>query len=463
MSFQDLMSRSFSRRDVLKMGGLGALSLPTITSLGRLGDHTLLASTEEYGGFLVKTRAEGAPYEVNDSVYQRFDAYNNIFDRMDWDKTLQAKIGPEIKPPDQWIADDKPGFHREDFAFMNAAWTVASSLGTDSSGSGNQEGLFQLDPLQPATMEYATKWDRRDMTDQDVTQMVKKAAKFYGASLVGIAPFDERWLYTGTWNHAGDRHPVAVSDAVEKPAYQKDGTLAIPSTMHWVIAMAFEMDADAIDNYPNQIGAAGAANGYSKMAFTAACLAEFIRGLGYNAVPMGNQTAASVPMAIDAGIGELGRHGLLITPKYGPRVRLAKVVVDLPLVLDKPITFGVSEFCDVCGRCADECPSEAISKGAKTWKGTTISNNPGVRKWYIDPEKCFSEWARLGFSDCGTCIRVCPFNKPQGWLHESTRILIGAQTGPLDKLLLNLDSASGYGKQADADAFWAEDAYIHTR
>ena len=71
-------------------------------------------------------------------------------------------------------------------------------------------------------------------------------------------------------------------------------------------------------------------------------LAEFIRILGYKAIPMGNDTSLSIPLAIDAGLGELGRHGLLITPEYGPCVRLCKVFTDLPLEPDKPIQFGVT-------------------------------------------------------------------------------------------------------------------------
>lgn len=469
MSSNDFFSTKFSRRDVLKMGGLSALALPAVTSLGRIGGNTLLASTEQYGGFLVKTRANGTSYQVKDSSYSRFDARNVIFNRMVWDKTLQAKIGPKEHAPDQWIADKKPGFAREDFALVRAAWTVASTFGTNAAQANDHGGLLSVEPLPPSDpfsagwLDYAKPWDHGDLSNADITKMVKKAALFYGASLVGIAPLDQRWIFSGTLGNTGKPHAIEITDAATKPAYAKDGTLQIPESMHWVIVMAFEMDPDAVKCYPTQIGAAGASNGYSRMTFAASCLAQFVRGLGYNAIPCGNMTGLSIPEAVDAGLGELGRNGLLITPKYGPRVRLAKVIVDLPLIVDQPISFGVSEFCDVCGKCAEECPSKAIDKGSRTWEGTTISNNPGVLKWYIDPEKCFGEWASLGFSDCGTCIRVCPFNKPEGWLHEATRILIGADTGSVDKLLLHLDSASGYGKEHDPDKFWDEDHFIHIK
>jgi hypothetical protein len=81
--------------------------------------------------------------------------------------------------------------------------------------------------------------------------------------------------------------------------------------------MAVEMDRTFIGSSPD--AAAGAATGaaYSKMAYTSFLLAQFIRGLGYAAVPCGNDTALSIPLAIRAGLGEAGRNGLLITREFG--------------------------------------------------------------------------------------------------------------------------------------------------
>jgi reductive dehalogenase len=234
-----------------------------------------------------------------------------------------------------------------------------------------------------------------------------------------------------------------------------------------VIALAFEMDPDGIDTYIGGPASAACGEGYSRMAYTSAILAEFIRALGYTAIPAGNSTGQSITFAIDAGLGELGRNGLLITPKYGPRVRLAKVLTDMPLVADKPISFGVEEFCNVCGKCAEHCPGAAISTGEKTWAPTydavQTSSNPGVKKWYVDTPACHQVWVEQGM-DCGTCIRVCPFNKPEGWLHEATRVLIGAKSGTLDNILVSLDDSSGYGEQKDPDEFWrTKEVFIHTK
>ena len=109
--------------------------------------------------------------------------------------------------------------------------------------------------------------------------------------------------------------------------------------------------------------------GYSKIAITTGSVAEFLRSLGYIGIPCGNDTALSMPYAIMAGLGEYSRMELLITPEYGPRVRLLKVFTDAPLVPDKPIRFGVYEFCLKCKKCVEHCPVQAISYDEPTWEG----------------------------------------------------------------------------------------------
>lgn len=88
----------------------------------------------------------------------------------------------------------------------------------------------------------------------------------------------------------------------------------------------------------------------------------------------------------------------------------------------------------------------------------------GVYHWPADGDKCFGYWAEGGHG-CYNCIRVCPFNKPQSWLHDATQILIGAKSGAIYKLLLNLDDASGYGpeKGKSPDDFFDQENFMHLR
>ena len=145
---------------------------------------------------------------------------------------------------------------------------------------------------------------------------------------------------------------------------------------------------------------------------------------------------------------------MLITPEYGPRVRISKVLTDLPLVPDEPIEFGVIEYCEKCKKCAQYCPSQSILWGARTTEPNDMSNASGELKWPINAESCFAFWARNEGS-CMNCIRVCPFNKPTGWLHDMVRWMI-KHTPWLDSFLVKMDDLFGYGKQEKAGKYWAD-------
>jgi epoxyqueuosine reductase QueG len=68
--------------------------------------------------------------------------------------------------------------------------------------------------------------------------------------------------------------------------------------------------------------------------------------------------------------------GLLMTPMLGPRVRIAVVTTDLPLVEDQRVPEdSVIDFCSICLKCADACPSSAISSGDR-------SEIDGALRWH---------------------------------------------------------------------------------
>ena len=133
-------------------------------------------------------------------------------------------------------------------------------------------------------------------------------------------------------------------------------------------------------------------------------------------------------------------------------MRISKVFTDLPLVPDKPVEFGVWDFCMKCGKCAENCPGQAMEYGDPGDKVHNISNNSGLHRWPVNAEKCFRYWTAMGTS-CASCIRVCPFNKTPGWLHDSVRW--GIKNTPwLNPLFIKMDDALGYGKQLSGDKFW---------
>jgi epoxyqueuosine reductase QueG len=128
------------------------------------------------------------------------------------------------------------------------------------------------------------------------------------------------------------------------------------------------------------------------------------------------------------------------------------VFTDLPLAPDEPRFFGVTEFCQTCMICAEDCPSQAIPFGVMTTEAPTTSNNPGVLKWSIDPEQCYRFWA-ANRTDCSNCLRVCPYNQEEGWHHNLVRA-VTKRTTMLNPLFIKLHQLVGYDKQASPESIW---------
>jgi epoxyqueuosine reductase len=382
----------------------------------------------------VNTVEKGAERYVTGTV-EPYDQKNEMFKRPFWDPKVQ-KLGEkfyiESVPP-----KDQPGYRLYDKSLVDASWTLENSFG--GSITGDTMGMYSWEALK-GFHDTPTQPGAKLSIDNPavVTRQIKKAATFFGASLVGVCSLDRRWLYSSAFVMTREGPKIKEID--------------VPEDINSVIVIAIEMDYDAISHSPTSPSSGAVGLGYSKMAFTAGLLAQYIRKLGFKALPCGNDTGCSIPMAIDAGLGEMARNGLLITPEFGPRVRLAKIFTDMPLMPDKPIEFGVWDFCMICGKCADKCPSNSIVEGEPTVEPHNISNREGVHVWHINAETCFSFWAQNG-TDCSNCIRVCPFNKPKGCLHDMVRWSINNLRWA-DRLMLWGDDIAGYGKQKDPDAFW---------
>ena len=98
----------------------------------------------------------------------------------------------------------------------------------------------------------------------------------------------------------------------------------------------------------------------------------------------------------------MGKHGSLISPRFGSGVRLAGITTDMPLIPTAPKRFGADEFCATCQICTQACPPAAITPQKKTVRG--------VERWYVDFDKCIPYFAEA--ASCGICIAECPWTRP---------------------------------------------------
>ena len=269
---------------------------------------------------------------------------------------------------------------------------------------------------------------------------------------------DRRWVYSRWYDEdTQESYPILFSDEINRiyrtPTMLEDKAQVIPKEMENVIVMIVEMDQDGIDAAPTLTQNVAAWRTYGQLSNLVLGMAEFIRGLGYQALPMLNDTALSIPLAIDAGLGQLGRSGLLITPWFGPRCRICKILTDLPLKTNWPIDFGVTAFCEACKKCVHYCPAGALSKTRRSYETGSLSSNGGALKWTFDAEKCQRYKMSIG-SNCGVCIRVCPYNKSHHWYHGVVRWLI-ENVSLSNPFWIKMDGILSYGKFKNPEKyFW---------
>ena len=363
----------------------------------------------------------------------RFDQKNEAFKRVHWDPSFET-VSKEHYEGVRY--KDKVGWTKTDFAVRNAAWNVEWGFGMGNSRSNS--GLYSWDSINPKAAAFIQTGGKVTHPPSKMSSIVKRAARYFGADLAGVARVHPNWIYSHEYN---------LIDQAHYP-------LSLPDKCTNAIVLAIEMDYGAMRSSSMVLQGSATAAGYSQMAYLANLMAAFIRGLGYQAIPCGNDTALSIPLALTAGLGEYSRMGLLVTKKYGPRVRICKVFTDLPLAPDAYAPFGVVEFCRTCKACAKNCPSQAISYGDMTLEGPNISSHSGVLKWYVNAEKCYTHWRRRRV-DCTHCIRICPFNKKPGKLHDFTRFII-RKTPLFNPLFIWMDKALGYTKPFSAHRFWEE-------
>ena len=121
------------------------------------------------------------------------------------------------------------------------------------------------------------------------------------------------------------------------------------------------------------------------------------------------------------------------------------LVTDLPLAIDKPIDFGLQEFCRHCKKCAKACPPGAVSNDKDpTWEPNGEWNTPGKRVYYENSALC-NTYLEKRSTICSLCMAACPWTKQaKTSLHRISK-LIGSRLPSLARFMVYMDDLFGYG------------------
>ena len=212
----------------------------------------------------------------------------------------------------------------------------------------------------------------------DVTDQIKLKARSLGYGEVGFTRLDRRYIYES------------------KKRFLKRN---LTST----ICLAYEQDYVASQKIPGIEAEVAQGETYVDQARSSMELVDFIRSLGYRAQVSGPvwHFGPMIPQFVEAGLGQLGVNGQLLSPHFGSRARLQVIFTDAKLTYTKPVDFGITKFCETCQVCFIRCPGKAI-QGQKIWFR-------GVQKSKLIYKRCRPVMAR--FAGCGVCIKVCPIQK----------------------------------------------------
>ena len=214
-------------------------------------------------------------------------------------------------------------------------------------------------------------------TGEDLAQQIKDKARELGFVEVGITAFDHRYVYQS----------------------KRGATTYYPH----IICLAYEQDFEPTQTIPSVDAEIVHSSTYRTEGAAALELGNFIRSKGYHAQVSGSGDSFGpyIPMFVEAGVGQLGACGYLLTPHVGNRCRIVSVTTDANVSYDKPIDYGIHAFCQVCQVCVNRCPGRALMRDKIWWRG--IEKN----KLYF--KRCRPVMAR--YLGCGVCMKVCPIQK----------------------------------------------------
>ena len=271
------------------------------------------------------------------------------------------------------------------------------------------------------------------------TRALKSLSYFLGAELTGVCEIP---------NYAWYSHV--------------DGGKPVDRNHKYAVVMLIDQEYETMEGASGDdfISGAQSMRAYMRGALISGMMAEHTRALGFSSRPQTNADSEvlQLPLILLAGLGELSRIGeLVLNPFVGPRFKSVVLTTDMPLVPDKPIDFGLQDFCSGCLKCARECPCDAI-----TWGDKVMFN--GYEMWKLDAERC----ARYRLTNqrglaCGRCMKTCPLNKVVTWdgpIATQVASWLGINARWLKPVLIpiatRLDDWLGHGVRNPKKKWWLD-------
>jgi len=225
-------------------------------------------------------------------------------------------------------------------------------------------------------------------------------------------------------------------------------------TLPHVIVLGLPMRYEETVAAPEPTAGQEVTRNYMELGGLTLALGRWLRERGFSAQPhhpRGDETmsceALYIPHAIAAGLGELGRHGSMISRESGSRIRLSMVATDAPIPDAGEQPFGVAEFCTWCTRCLTACPVDAIPEARTTLRGS--------HRYIVDTSACLPYFAET--DGCSICIAVCPYTKATeadaaafadqvlglSWVRRAGEIRETEGVGAMDRFVAEQRAAQG--------------------
>ena len=311
----------------------------------------------------------------------------------------RARLKPGTPEYESYYRDHPEHKSLDDTFRQNPGLLEPGALFFDQMLAASPQGDFFLTEALRDAVDGPVAEAKVKAAPDEMTSFIKDLAVYHGARDVGICQLQPYHIYSHIGRGSGE--------------YGEE----IKLDHKYAIAFTVEMSHDMINTGPRMPAVMESARQYAEAGKIAIALAAAVRAIGYPARAHidGNYRVIAPLVARDAGLGEIGRMGLLMTPSLGPRVRLAVVTTDLPLAEDQAAWHpDMIDFCTICKKCAEVCPSQAIPFGDRQ------GYEDGTLRWKIDPERCYTYWTRVG-TDCGRCMAVCPYAHADSVLHNLIR------------------------------------------